>query len=402
MIFLMKSGRVHVYPPKTSTQKLRARFEKNEGLIAAVLFDVSGRLRSDTYILVTPEHYKWDFKPISVEYTCALLGDDEPATEDNTMTRLVNLETYEQACEMLAMLLSMETSYKLSDMFYYRRFAYLVSIVIKDSKGNLHRWSVDKDHELELGEFFAESVGVYIDTDEFLDAYCSRADQVANGNYCARIESHGETREFGYYVHDRQAYLYMNDEYWMRDIRGPSHMFHPDEDGNPTEFSSIHKGDRFYTKEIVSLINKNQRKIFSDPPTFGISITGTGLIYLCPFQLAQLYDGAMSLEVTYYTRPRVADNLQTMLSQGYHDNIMAANLIEIMYIALLLPELIDMTRYFFDDEPGYLEIEFAMNRTTHKEGRVDFPEFPKEEAIFLDLFYVFAKIMLQHETKSIS
>ena len=92
MIFLYRDGRCKILDPEMPSDKVGRKVMKRKEEIMAVLVDCSTRLRSDTYVLVSAEHFLTKPPIRKVAFTAAFLREDESPHEGNVLHREVDID----------------------------------------------------------------------------------------------------------------------------------------------------------------------------------------------------------------------------------------------------------------------------------------------------------------------
>lgn len=382
MIFLMKDGTTKMYAPDEKEEKIFNKFRKHRDDIAAVLIEDHSRLRSDTYAILTPEHFEEKVEPLTLTYYIGLISDDDPIDNINMASRTVEIDDVFSRCSAAVMLYSIGRCYYTAQVITALRFPVIARVDIK-TKDKTTTWMIDGP--VELPEFLKE-FGIVVDTDDFLEASISKVEQVERGQY--HMRHYRKSQHVAYYVYDRKAYIYIHGKYWALDINSPG------------EFAKGHVGDlrdEFYTRRIQSYLDRLTADIEKgnvQDTYVGIPITGTGLIYLTHYDVAESLDSMVFMEVMCSTESNAPLDDTDKVNGGTEYDFNGSCLLDFTYICLFVPQIIDLGRFLYYEEPITMNIELMLDYAHCKTLFIEFDHFKEGVGISFDMFYQVADLLI--------
>lgn len=377
LIFLLKNGKVKSLHPMMSESKVIRKFERHKDDISAVLLESDSRLRSDTYILISANHFMHSFKPFDLVYSCAYMDDDQPVIKENMMTRTAHIKTFHDMYTVASMLRSMQTSLEMTDLLGFTRFPLLISIRYMINGKEEDIWTSEAGDT--LPEFF-ESHGIYLDADNFMDASLPEHMRVEAGHYFIRYVATEDGMRPEYYKFAKKAYLYMRDDCWALDVSDP--RFYLDMDIQPEDDIKRTLTDGKY------------------PILVGICITKTGMLYMSPLELAGALVQIGAIDIVVHCKTLA--QYEHMESFGLSYSVSGSNTLDALYIALFLPQFLDFGRFIYQEDPKDISIDILFNKLQVKCKVVELPEWPQDKGIELDLFYLIAQTIVNEPLRTLT
>lgn len=393
MIFLLKDGQYKVIDDKKALRK----YKKLESKISAVMIDCSTRLHSDCWTIVTPEHFKTTIDPITISYTLALYDiENSPIDELRTVTREISIDDPISFYQVAALLYQMSRSDEIGDPVStgYLQIT-IIGLRIKMANRKDAVW--DADNGVSLKEFISD-YGMWCDTDTFLDASSSRATMIEDGAYITRYNKENKSYGIDYYYHEKKYMLQLYQNRWG------------------------------LTDKTTTLIKKYDAGELG--AVYGLCMNGTGLLYLAPLMVAMniletqslmllgyYYDGDHigNIEVDSEGNSQYREALEAMqneirgmsisgshteearemydLYDDFYIHYEGYNTADIMYMALYLPQIWDLHKYFTGIAPTSLNVMLLQMNHYQRTTYVRLPKLQKNQAIQVDLFAILASLL---------
>ena len=357
MLFLLNDGTYRFLNPLAEDSKIVRKYKKLEPRIKAVLVEYMTNLHSDTFVLVTKDHFVTKVKPFSLSYSISLFDPDTPISADNTMSRSMRVSSIPEYFAITSMLYQLQYAENVSDYVSIgqRRICINQCSILYDDAEN----SIDWDPEKEKLTEFLNRQGMYCDTDDFLDISMSPQDKVENGFYRMTKSRNDPCSRIQFYYHELKSYLRICDGKWTLEVR----VAHPEIEC-PLSYSF---------------------------DAYGYCITKTGLIYLATYSIAwELYNlASLDLNFTYtvkYTPERIWYSDADILKRDYA----GFSIEDALYMALYLPQIWDMARCLYDESPLDLYISILQGKHYLKDMVYHTPQTAADRGIEMDLFAIIA------------
>lgn len=389
MIFLYRDGRCRILDPEMPSDKVGRKFMKHKDEILAVLVDCSTRLRSDTYVLVSAKNFVPKPPIRKVSFTAAFLREDESPHEGNTITREVAIDTIYDLYGAASTIYQIAKNPEIGPVIALTAAMVLLGITITDRDGEKHTYDMTTGGSdwPECKAFLAE-YGLICDTDEFLSENVPKDERLERGCYLMRYSPREGSRKASYHFYDRKAQIMLSDHWWA--IAFESVKVH-----NSLTILEGTKG--------LDNIERVMRDASDTGCTVGTCINGTGLIYLCPYVLAKKLRNIDSVEIYYRSRFIDLDDEPSGAHEHQSPEYMGiANPIDALYLAVFLPQYMDVQRLIYGEEPIDVHIEFVTDRRYIQDGIYEFPiDMNPEVGISFDLLGIFADILLNHTLQDI-
>ena len=135
MIFLYRDGRCKILDPEMPSDKVGRKFMKRKEEIMAVLVDCSTRLRSDTYVLVSAEHFLTKPPIRKVAFTAAFLREDESPHEGNVLHREVDIDNLYDLYGAASTIYQIAKNLDISPVLSFTTAMVLIDVDITDRHG---------------------------------------------------------------------------------------------------------------------------------------------------------------------------------------------------------------------------------------------------------------------------
>jgi len=362
MIFLLKDGSCRVQDPTPYNDAKTAKYHrKYADRLEAVLIESMTRLRSDCYVVVKGDRFRSHIKPFKMTYTISMSGPDMPISEDNSLTRTIDVDNVYDYYNSISLLYQFSKVRELCDaLHFYDIIITLLRVTIR-LKGGSFSWTMDSSESLDE---FLRRQDMHLDTDEFLDARMSRAEMVANGDYrIEMVRDDDGSQHLSYYIHDRRYRLHIRGNRWDKVLLIPPDF-----------------------------------PVMKDLEIYGTCINGTGLLYAATKPIAMRIEKLQSCEIDvlygeyqHYDGITVAEVTHSVGEWEYS----AYSELDILYLVLYLPQILDFQRALFSSSlPVKIDIELLSMRHYEQRACFDLPEPEEGSGIVMDLFGMLAATLL--------
>lgn len=377
MIFLFKDNNYKVLHPLMEESKILKKFRKWHSNIEAVMVENDTRLHSDTFSIIERDNFQTQIHPFQLTYIVAYINDeDQPIDDANSMKRSIHIDTIKDFYQAASLLYQLAYSESVGD--YYSigpNRAILVSIKIHfDEDQEPYLWNMATSKETAVD--FVRAQGMILDTDHFLDASAgnSKADMVEDGCYITRKDISGDTH-LNFYHHAKKHLIWFRNGKWF-----------------------------LFSDNIVPRVNTFRERAIDDVTgIYAICLNNTGLVYMASYPFLMNLTETTEAMVDMYlgTRETITD-VETGLKyteakpNPSPQSYVAYNVADVLYMALYLPQLWDMARFFYGDEPVVIETEFILDKCYHKTGSYKVPAPANGQGLHIDLFFIMAKVFSFH------
>lgn len=382
MIFLFRDNSYKVMHPLMEEGKIIKKFKKWHHNIKAVMMENETRLHTDTFCIIERDNFQTDIHPFQLTYVVAYINDeDQPIDDANSMKRSIHITTIREFYQAAALLYQLAYSESVGD--YYSigpNRAILVSIKIHfDEDKDAYLWNMATSKETAVE--FVRNQGMILDTDRFLDASMgnSKADMVEDGCYITRKDISGDMH-LNFYHHAKKHLIWFRNGKWF-----------------------------LFGDNIVPRVNSFKERVVDDVTgIYAICLNNTGLVYMAsyPFLMNLTETTEAMVDMHLGTRETITDvesglKYTQVKTNGNTQSYVAYNVADVLYMALYLPQLWDMARFFYGDEPVLIEAEFILGKSFHKTGNYKIPASAYGQGLHIDLFSIMAKVF-SFQARSIS
>ena len=389
MIFLYRDGRCKILDPEMPSDKVGRKFMKRKAEIMAVLVDCSTRLRSDTYVLVSAEHFLTKPPIRKVAFTAAFLREDESPHEGNVLHREVDIDNLYDLYGAASTIYQIAKNLDISPVLSFTTAMVLIDVAITDRQGEIHSYDMAAaGSDWEGCRDFMSEYGLICDTDTFLAEDIPKDDRLERGCYLMRYSPKEGSRKATYHFYDKKAQIMLSNHWWA------------------LAFESVRVHNSLTILEGTKGLD-NIERVMRDASeagcTVGTCITGTGLLYLCPYALAKKMRNLDSVEVYYRSRFVDSEDDPSVVHEHQSPEYMGiSNPIDALYLAVFLPQYLDVQRLIYGEEPISVHVEFVTDRRYIQDGIYDFPiNMSPDVGISFDLLGIFADILLNHTLQDI-
>lgn len=366
MIFLFRDHSYKVYHPMASESKVLKKFKKKKEEIVAVLIDTATKLHSDTYTIITSDRFKTEIEPFQITYSIGLAGIDDPIERENTLTRTMKIESvmqYYNLCALLQMMANSETAGDFYSLGEQR--AILVAIRLKMGNDEF-AWDPSK----ESAEQFLKRQDMTCDTDIFLDASTgSKRNMVDEGCYITRYDPLTGDSNLRYYYHGKKALIWFKKDRWF-----------------------------LFSDNVVPSMDIN---LPDDECTgfFAICINQTSMVYIASYPFLYNYREIQECTVNVHyghwetiTQEDTGMTYTQAVKDGGVKGYVAYNGVDVMYMALYLPQYWDIIRYLCGETPVLVQFEVIQKKLFHKTGNYKVPPVAKDQGLDIDLLAIMSGV----------
>lgn len=364
MIFLFKNGSYQVYSPYMDERKAIKKFLKAKHRLEAVLIEASTSCHSDTFTVVTAEHFKTSIEPFEIGYTISMYDIEIPIDKEQSISRVIRVETPLELYNTTALIYQMNYTEDVGDSMSIgdRRIA-ITGLYIKTKSGTIV-WDPDVEDLIS----FINRQGLSCDTDSFLDASLPPDKQIEEGVYITRYDRASCMNTLQYYFHDRKYYLWLYNGKWHKSLKRPTCIVRD-----------------------AGVMN-----------VYGICLNKTGVLYLATDVIASwLYDvDSASIVVS---RGHWKKEHELWVSDDTQDHYYEAwNLPDILYMGLYLPQLWDVERYLTGLDVIDVSCEFVHNKRFAKHGEYHLKPQRDDCGLELDIFAIYSVILSKNPSYDIA
>lgn len=349
-----------------SESKVLKKFKKKKEEIVAVLIDTATKLHSDTYTIITSDRFKTEIEPFQITYSIGLAGIDDPIERENTLTRTMKIESvmqYYNLCALLQMMANSETAGDFYSLGEQR--AILVAIRLKMGNDEF-AWDPSK----ESAEQFLKRQDMTCDTDIFLDASTgSKRNMVDEGCYITRYDPLTGDSNLRYYYHGKKALIWFKKDRWF-----------------------------LFSDNVVPSMDIN---LPDDECTgfFAICINQTSMVYIASYPFLYNYREIQECTVNVHyghwetiTQEDTGMTYTQAVKDGGVKGYVAYNGVDVMYMALYLPQYWDIIRYLCGETPVLVQFEVIQKKLFHKTGNYKVPPVAKDQGLDIDLLAIMSGV----------
>lgn len=370
MLFLLQNGKYKGIHPAEKPEKAIKKAEKLKDKCAAILIECFSYLHSDIYTIIEPKHFKVLEETITLTYTIGVFIDDAPMDTESMMTRTITisntLEFYRVAA-LLHQFANIDNAIGFADL---TRHVEPVHLIIQYEDGRKEEWTSESSESFIS---FINENDFICDTDSFLDAsVATSVEKVEGGHYITRRVKVDSGYSVQHYWHDRKYFLRLIDGKW-------------------------------------SLVTNLQHDMedYQQNSIYAYCISGSGVMYMAPYYIMREWNSADSIFIGVtagrWIKLKSADTgeLKSIKAKGI-SSINGYDVSDIFAFALYLPQLWNLLRFLnIDDTPLRIQTDILLKNHMCKSGAYRIEPAEEGEAINIDLFAIFTKILLS-EAKNIS
>ena len=359
MLFLLKDGSYRLLDAYAEDRKIIKRFEKYKENLAAVLIESSTALHSDTFIIVEKDHFKTQIKPFYARYRLLLYDMETPIDYQNTISREIYISSIPEFFGLASLIYQVDACEDAGDLLSVGGMRVTITELEIRYEGEKESFTWYEDQESLID--FINRQDLFCDTDHFLDASLPRQQAVENGCYITRYNPKDQHSHIEYYHHDRKYYLCLYNGEWSLETKIP----------NP---------------ELDPLTANSFR-------AYGFCLNHTGLLYLASYPLAYHIFDVESCELIlqygrFFTEDKIWDT-DTLMTREYD----GFNYVDMLYMALYLPQIWDINHFLSDETPVRLGISLLQDKRLMKESEFELEKCAADVGLKCDLFAYIASTL---------
>lgn len=363
MLFLLQNGKYKGIHPAEKPEKAIKKAEKLKDRCTAILIECFSYLHSDIYTIIDPKHLKVLDETITLTYTIGVFLDDAPMDSESMMTRTITISNtleFYRAAALLYQFANIDNAIGFADL---TRHVEPVHLIIQYEEGRKEEWTSESSQSFLS---FINDNDFICDTDTFLDAsVATTIEKVEGGHYITRKIKVDSGYSVQHYWHDRKFFLRLADGKWS----------------------------------LVTNIQHNMED-YKNNSIYAYCIAGSGVMYMAPYYIMREWNNADSVFIGItagrWIKLKLKDSgeFKSIKAKGI-SSIDANDNSDIFAFALYLPQLWNLLRYLnIDDTPLRIQADFLLKNHMCKSGAYRIEPADDTEAINVDLFAIFTKILL--------